>query len=238
MAIEIRGQAAVLKAFDEALDEASEALEAGRPMALADFWRAVKAVLRLKPLRVADGRRNVVHVLSAPEARQWVLPVVFVCGMVEKQFPQFHRQDPFFPDAARCRLNDAGIRVRTAAEFEREERALFDSAISRATLLALLSYPEFDGRGDRNLPSLFLEELQLVPEEARAVRLRPAANSAAAQDAGDSGAGLAGVSARKIGAAIAHPDRDVPAMPVPVFQRAHAAAERARRRSRRSGWIS
>ncbi len=173
MAIEIRGQAAVLKAFDEALDEASEALEAGRPMALADFWRAVKAVLRLKPLRVPDGRRNVVHVLSAPEARQWVLPVVFVCGMVEKQFPQFHRQEPFFPDAARCRLNDAGIRVRTAEEFEREERALFDSAISRATLVALLSYPEFDGRGDRNLPSLFLEELQLVPEEAQAVRMRP-----------------------------------------------------------------
>ena len=176
-----RGQAAVLKAFDEALDEASEALEPGRPMALADFWRAVKAVLRLKPLRVPDGRRNVVHVLSAPEARQWVLPVVFVCGMVEKQFPQFHRQDPFFPDAARCRLNAAGIRVRTAEEFEREERALFDSAISRATLVALLSYPEFDARGDRNLPSLFLEELQLVPEEARAVRMRPRQARAAAE---------------------------------------------------------
>jgi ATP-dependent helicase/DNAse subunit B len=93
--------------------------------------------------------------------------------MVEKQFPQFHRQEPFFPDAARCRLNSAGIRVRTAEEFEREERALFDSAISRATLLGVLSYPEFDSRGDRNLPSLYLEELQLVPAEARAVRVRP-----------------------------------------------------------------
>jgi len=53
--------------------------------------------------------------------------VVFVCGMVEKQFPRFHTQDPFFPDAARCRAQRRGIRVRTAAEFEREERALFDS---------------------------------------------------------------------------------------------------------------
>ncbi len=80
-----------------------------------------------------------VQVLSAPEARQWVLPVVFVCGMVEKQFPQFHRQDPFFPDGARARLNAAGMRVRTAAEFEREERALFDSAVTRATMLTTLS---------------------------------------------------------------------------------------------------
>ena len=161
-----------LKLFDEALDEAALALES-RAMGIEDFWRAVKSVLRLKPLRLADGRRNVVQVLSAEEARQWALPVVFVCGMVEKQFPRFHTQDPFFPDAARCRLNAAGIRVRTAAEFEREERALFDSAVSRATMLTTLSYPEFDARGERNLPSLYLEGLALAAEESRAVRPQP-----------------------------------------------------------------
>jgi ATP-dependent helicase/DNAse subunit B len=102
-----------------------------------------------------------------------VLPVVFVCGMVEKQFPRLHRQDPFFPDAARCRLNAAGIRVRTAAEFEREERALFDQAIGRATMLTTLSHAEFDARGERNLPSLYLEDLRQAPEESRAVRPAP-----------------------------------------------------------------
>jgi ATP-dependent helicase/DNAse subunit B len=152
-----RGQAAALDAFDEALDEAAEALDPVHTMGLADFWRPVKSVLRLKPLRLDDGRRNVVHVLSAHEARQWVLPVVFVCGMVEKQFPQFHRQDPFFPDAARSRLNTAGVRVRTAAQFEEEERALFDTAVSRATILSTLTYPEFDARAERNLPSLYLD---------------------------------------------------------------------------------
>jgi len=153
-------------------DEAAVALET-RAIGIEEFWRTVKSVIRLKPLRLKDGRRNVVHVLSAEEARQWVLPVVFVCGMVEKQFPRFHRQDPFFPDAARCRLNAAGIRLRTAAEFEREERALFDQAITRATMLTTLSYPEFDARGERNLPSLYLEGLRLSPEESRAVRPHP-----------------------------------------------------------------
>src|SRR5271157_5437755 len=166
--------AAVLDLFDEALDEAAQALEL-RLMGIEEFWRAVKSVLRLKPLRLADGRRNVVQVLSAEEARQWVLPVVFVCGMVEKQFPRFHQQDPFFPDAARCRLNAAGVRVRTAAEFEREERALFDSAIGRATMLVTLSYPEFSPRGETNLRSLFLEECVAAVEEqtARAVKPQP-----------------------------------------------------------------
>ncbi|HEV3199492.1 MAG TPA: PD-(D/E)XK nuclease family protein [Bryobacteraceae bacterium] len=183
MALEWRSLAAALDLFDEALDEAAGALstrplapglnERIEPMKLPEFWRAVKSVLRLKPLRLGDRRRNVVHVLSAPEARQWVLPVVFVCGMVEKEFPLFHRQDPYFPDAARSKLNAAGIRVRTAAEFEREERALFDSAITRATLLVTLSYPEFNSRGDRNLPSLFLEDLVLPTQEFRWVRPQP-----------------------------------------------------------------
>ena len=168
-----RSQAAALNLFDEVLEEAAMALDPQRQMPLEDFWRAVKPVLRLKPLRLADGRRNVVHVLSAHEARQWVLPVVFVCGMTEKQFPQVHPQDPFFPDAERCRLNAAGVRVRTAAEFEREERALFDSAITRATMLVTLSYPEFDARGDRNLPSLFLEGLVLAEQPSRAARPQP-----------------------------------------------------------------
>ena len=154
--------------------EEEVAVAAGtREMGIEDFWRTLKSVLRLKPLRPTDERRNVVHVVSAKEARQWVLPVVFVCGMVEKQFPQVHRPDVFFPDAARCRLNAAGIRVRTAAEFEREERALFETAIGRATMLTTLSYPEFDARGERNLPSLYLEGLALAAEESRRVRPQP-----------------------------------------------------------------
>lgn len=168
-----RSQAAALDLFDEAVAGAALPLDPNREVELPEFWRAVTAVLRLTPLRVPDRRRNVVHVLPPQEARQWVLPVVFVCGMVEKEFPHTHPQDPFFPEGARSRLNAAGVRVRTAADFEREERALFDAAISRATMLVTLSYPEFDPRGERNLPSIFLEDLLLEPQDARPVRPRP-----------------------------------------------------------------
>ena len=168
-----RSQAAALDLFDEALDEAAVALAADQAMPLDAFWRAVKSVLRLKPVRPDDGRRNVVHVLSAHEARQWVAPVVFVCGLVEKLFPQFHGQDLFFPEVARLRLNSAGIRVRTAAETEREERALFDSAITRATMLVTLSYPENDARGERTLRSGYLDDWTIEEREPSHVRPRP-----------------------------------------------------------------
>jgi ATP-dependent helicase/DNAse subunit B len=168
-----RSQEEALAEFEEAVSDASQALDPARSLALVDFWRAVKSAVRLKPLRLEDRRRNVVHVLSAPEARQWVLPVVFVCGMVERQFPQFHPQDPFFGEAARASLEAAGIRVRTAAEFDQEELALFDAAITRGTEEVVLSYPESDARGERNLPSLYLEDLALPEEAARVVQPRP-----------------------------------------------------------------
>ncbi len=167
-----RSQAAALDLFDEALDEAAQALDPHRELELEAFWRAVKAVLRLKPLRLDDGRRNVVHVLSAHEARQWVLPVVFVCGLVENLFPKAHRQDLFFPDGARARLNAAGIRVRTAAEAEREERRLFDSAMTRATMLVTLTYPGSDSRGERYLRSAYLDNLNIEKRDSVAVRPR------------------------------------------------------------------
>lgn len=152
-----RSYSTALDVFNEALTEVAQALDPRRLLPVEEFWRALKSVLRLKPLRAADSRRNVVHVMTAYEARQWVLPVVFVCGMVEKKFPQSHHADPFFPDAARQRLVAAGIRVRTAADVELEEHALFESAVSRATVLVTLSYPEFTPRGESNLPSLFLD---------------------------------------------------------------------------------
>ncbi len=164
--------------LEDVTAEAAVALEGASEVGLREFWRAMKAVLRLTPLRAPDRRRNVVNVLSAHEARQWVLPVVFVCGMVEKQFPQFHRQDPFFPDAARRALHTSGVRVRTAEQFEREERALFESAVTRGTLSVTLTFPEFDARGDRNLPSLFLESFALPVDSSRSVRPAPRARVA------------------------------------------------------------
>jgi ATP-dependent helicase/DNAse subunit B len=152
-----RGQAQALDAFEAAAFEAACSFDTESKLPLGEFWPAVKAALRLTPLRVADQRRDVVHVLSAYEARQWELPVVFVCGLVEGQFPRYHPPDPFLPEPSRRRLKESGLRIRTADDAEREERFLFDSALSRATASLILSYPKNDARGEQNLPSLFLD---------------------------------------------------------------------------------
>ena len=103
-----RSQAQALDAFERAAIEAAQAFDTSAQISLDDFWQTVKALLRLTPLRLMNQRRNVVHVLSAYEARQWELPVVFVCGLVEGQFPRYQSPDPFLPERVRRRLKDAG----------------------------------------------------------------------------------------------------------------------------------
>jgi len=184
-ALDGRSQARAMDAFEAAAAEAAGTFEGAARISLNEFWKAMMAVLRLTPLRIADQRRNVVHVLSAYEARQWELPVVFVCGLVEGQFPRYHPPDPFLPETLRRRLKDSGIRIRTAEDTDREEHFLFESALSRATASLFLSYPKNDVRGEQNLRSLFLEptepvaaskpvRLQSVPLEPVAVRIRSA----------------------------------------------------------------
>ncbi|HSB16218.1 MAG TPA: PD-(D/E)XK nuclease family protein [Bryobacteraceae bacterium] len=168
-----RGQAAALRAWEGAANEAAAALDGKGPVAFEPFWHAVNEALSETNVRVPDQRRNVVHVLDVYEARQWELPVVFVCGLLERQFPLYHPQDPVLPDNVRSVLRQEGVTLRTAAERDREERFLFDLAVSRATSTLVLSYPQFNESGDANLRSFFLDEIQAtaVQEQSRPVRL-------------------------------------------------------------------
>jgi ATP-dependent helicase/DNAse subunit B len=156
-----RSTSAALARFDEIVDEAAVALAGSGRCELAEFWKQVETALTLEQLRVPDARRIVVHVMDAYEARQWELPVVFVCGLIERHFPQYHREDPILGDAGRRR---AGLD--TAADRQLEERFLFELATTRATQQTVLSYPRFDEKGEETLPSFFLEE-ELPPVAGR-----------------------------------------------------------------------
>jgi hypothetical protein len=172
-----RSRRGALDAFQAAATDAAGSLGELPHVSFEAFWRQVKTALRLADHRVPDQRRNVVHVVDVYEARQWELPVVFVCGLLEKQFPLYHAHDPILPDAARLALRPAGVRLRTAAEADQEEAFLFEMAVTRATDSLVLSYPRFNSRGEENLRSFCLDEFlaRTEPvEEAVPQPVRPA----------------------------------------------------------------
>jgi len=169
-----RAHSAAVAAFERCLDETAAALGAQCSMPLAEFWNECRTAMAEARLRVADHRRNVVHVMDVYEARQWELPLVFVCGLLEKQFPVYASQDPVLGDEAREHLAKADVRLATTAQRQSEERFLFELAVSRATSLTVLSYPLYNAKGEANLPSFFVADYEGGAEPAPAVRPRPA----------------------------------------------------------------
>jgi ATP-dependent helicase/DNAse subunit B len=171
--LEIRRTARALAAFEQAARQTTEIWNDSEEIRFADYVQALDLVLSKTLLPEADGRHNVVHVLTVYEARQWELPVVFVCGLVEKQFPRHFSQDLFFPDSDRRRMQRSGIALRTVSDREEEEQLLFRVATTRATDSLFLSYPESNEADPVNVRSFLIEtpkEGDVIAPEVRANR--------------------------------------------------------------------
>lgn len=146
------------------------------PVALAEFWEHVEGAIAEARLWHGDARRDVVHILDVQEARQWELPVVFVCGLLEGGFPRRSGPDPLLPETLRLALRQNGFPLRTRAEREQEERFHFEIARTRATETLFLSWPSANEKGDPTLPSFLLDQPGMGQDSfipARRLRIRP-----------------------------------------------------------------
>ncbi len=143
-----REAVAARMALVSAIEDTAELPEfSGRRVDFGSFLEALEDVLRATELSVPDQRYDVVHVLPILEARQWSIPVVFVCGLAEGWFPRHHPQDFLFDDEERAQLQGRGVAIRSAADRAAEERFLYQVATSRATDRLVLTYPLADDLG-------------------------------------------------------------------------------------------
>jgi ATP-dependent helicase/DNAse subunit B len=150
-----RSHVAAIRWWVEAISSIT-ALSA-QPVSLDDFWHVASIAVDIAVVHPRDDRANVVHVMSVYEARQWDVASLFVCGMTDRDFPRQHPQNLLFPDSDIDQLRKAGIPLRKAADYEREERWLFDSLLTRATDSLFLSYPDHDASGKSAQRSRFLD---------------------------------------------------------------------------------
>ncbi len=133
--------------------------DAEAAISLEAFWSVAAVALNGAVIRAADDRANIVQIMSVYEARQWDLSALFVCGVLDREFPKRHPQNLLFPDSEIEILHKAGIPVRKAADLANEEGALFDSLKTRATEALVLTYPKQDTGGRSAQPSRYLADL-------------------------------------------------------------------------------
>lgn len=167
-----RARAAALRMMNSTLAELAELL-GPEPMLLEGFWRHAQEALKDTSLRVADPRREAIHLLDVHEARQWELPVVFLCGLLEGDFPRKVAPDPVLSEETRFKLRTNGVPVSNRADKQAEEAFLFQFALTRASQTLVLSWPAKDPEGRPTLRSFALDSVQQEPQEARGLRVTP-----------------------------------------------------------------
>ncbi len=156
----LKEEAQGLKAFLELLDRQCQVT--ATPITFEAFLEELLRSLSCASYTLKDKRHEVVNVIDALEARQWEKPVVFVGGLLEKQFPMQGREDIFLKDKERGafkRLTGVNLQEVLKRTHE-EERFLFYIALTRAQHRLILSYPATDSQGRPTLPSFYLEEVK------------------------------------------------------------------------------
>ncbi|MEN6343939.1 MAG: PD-(D/E)XK nuclease family protein [Armatimonadia bacterium] len=111
--------------------------------------------------RLSDGRSfdQAVSVLDAYEVRQLRFREVFLPGLIEGSFPRARRQEPFYHDDARRRLNAGSLVLEECLPQQSEESYLLYTALSCATRRVWLSYPTSDTQGQPLLRSHYVDEV-------------------------------------------------------------------------------
>ena len=107
------------------------------------------------------GPEGRVRIMEVADARGMFFPIVFVCGLAEKEFPKRLSQSPFYNDAARREMNRAGKAfLKERGDEQKFEMFLFYTAVTRATERLYLTHPSVDAEGREALPSYYLTEVE------------------------------------------------------------------------------
>lgn len=141
---------------DEAGSQEAEGRSGGAAAA-----RLVKLGIDMAAIRLPGAqRRGCVRLLDPHRVLNQRFDVIFICGLLEKQFPSLGREDAFFSDSDRRQLaNDHGLAMRDRERRLDEERFLFHRTVSRARHRVYLCHPYCDKEGKPTVRSLFVDDL-------------------------------------------------------------------------------
>lgn len=123
--------------------------------------RLLKRGIEAATIRLpAAQQRGCVRLLDPHRVLNQRFDTLFLCSLLEKQFPSLGREDAFFSDQDRRELAKTyGLALGTHDRRLDEERFLFHRTVSRARNKLYLCYPYCDKEGKPTVRSLFVEDV-------------------------------------------------------------------------------
>lgn len=150
------------RALEKIMDEIILHRSAGgeRAMGLQNYLEYLQAAVDISLFSVPVQDKNRVQVYDAILAFQKEYKVIFIAGLLEKNFPQRITEDALLKDDERKILNSQGSRFEERLRRVSGERYFFYMAVTRAQEKLYLTYPRFDLEGKEALPSFYAEEVK------------------------------------------------------------------------------
>ncbi len=105
-----------------------------------------------------------IKVLSPTEIRGLTFHTVFLLGMEQNVFPRLVAQNPFLRDRERLMLKSTFYLPLASDVYERE-KILFYLILQASQHEFILTYSEVNEEGEKNLPSLFVEDVLFLTAE-------------------------------------------------------------------------
>lgn len=112
-------------------------------------------------------KRGCVRLLDPHRALNQNFDIVFICGLLEGQFPFLGGENSLLPDADRFLLRgyDGSLLLKTGEQRLAQERFLFYRTLTRARRKIYLCYPYCDEEGKPTVRSLFVDDVLDLLEE-------------------------------------------------------------------------
>lgn len=116
-----------------ALEEELDAIgQANREITLQEYRQLFSQLLSAEVLKIEEGDKGGVKVISPAGARGVSFDLVAILGLTEGEFPQQIRENWLYGDRERKLLNDLGVPMVTAGKRRLEEKFYFAVSISMA----------------------------------------------------------------------------------------------------------
>jgi ATP-dependent helicase/nuclease subunit B len=131
-------------------------------MDLAEFVAEFRDLLVREARDPEPEAPGVVRVLDVEQVRHLDVPVLFLVGLTEDNFPSRRGDDCLFPDAERRRLSAAGLSMRHTQLDHQDDLFLFQTLLLQWRQRLVLTYAAVNQRGHPAFPSPYLTALRAL----------------------------------------------------------------------------
>ena len=157
-----------IEKFDNLIGELKKLSKVfSKEISLESFLELMENYLQNETIVEFEGNNKGVNVLTPVTTRGQIYKVVFVTGLSQAKYPNLLDENFFFREKNYKELREIGIDYKNYHEKLDKESLLFSTVISSCSNYLYLSYSENATGEEKDIPSMFLDEIIEKTEECK-----------------------------------------------------------------------